>query len=159
MKGGVIASFFYLRVRMKCNKEGECHCTEFNQQYCKWYGKAKRPRTRKPLASSKPKKKAYKSTGERALFIEIWNERKRESFLTGEKLPFTFDFRYFAHVLPKGGYPSYRLNKENIVLLLPSEHHAQHSRGKDELMLEDPRWKKFFDLQDRLREEYNQNHK
>jgi hypothetical protein len=31
----------------------------------------------------------------------------------------------FLHVLPKGSYPSYKLNPDNILLALPEEHEKQ----------------------------------
>lgn len=60
----------------------------------------------------KPKKK----TGELAMFLEIWQERKHECEHCGRPL-LAFKVHYFDHVKPKGTYPELRLVKENIQLL------------------------------------------
>lgn len=68
-----------------------------------------------------------RGSGEAELFREIWNERERVSFLSGDELKYVegseFWWNLFAHVLPKGKFPHFRLNKDNIVLLTPHEHH------------------------------------
>lgn len=137
---------------MECNKDGECHCTNFNRKYCKHYGTPRKKRSGTKYSSITPKKK--EPTGELAKFIEIWTDRTHESWLDGTRIEL-FDVRCFAHVLPKGGYGHYRLNEENIVLLTPEQHNDQHSKGKEQLILEYARWQRFFEYQDTLREEYN----
>ena len=86
--------------------------------YCKYhqYKRTDRKISKKyyPLKSRKP-------TGEKELFEEIAKERLPTSFISGIFLDLN-DVRCYAHVLPKGKYPKYRLNKKNIVLLTPEEH-------------------------------------
>jgi hypothetical protein len=62
------------------------------------------------------------------LFDEIWEERPHYSEVSGRPLlPKGHPQWYwqFAHVLNKGTYTYYRLNKENIMLMLPEEHAKQ----------------------------------
>jgi hypothetical protein len=96
------------------------------------------------------KKKPKKATGEKALFEEIWEERERVDFITGEPI-MEATVQNFAHVLSKGAYPQHRLNKENIVLLTAENHHKQHSLGLTRLVEMDKRWSKFVELQERLK--------
>ena len=63
--------------------------------------------------------KIYKNQLE--LFKEIWAETAHISFLTNRQLKY-FDIKVFAHILPKGRYPKFKLLKENIILLHPEEH-------------------------------------
>lgn len=60
-----------------------------------------------------------KKTGEREMFLEIWQERPHyctnkncNKWLGNE--PRTF---FFSHIKPKSVYPQLRLNKNNIQLL------------------------------------------
>lgn len=62
------------------------------------------------------------------MYWEIWEEREHISELSGEPLlpPSHCQFIWqFLHVLPKGTYPKYKYNKNNIILALPSEHEKQ----------------------------------
>lgn len=96
------------------------------------------------------KSKTNHSTGEVKIFKEIWDEREHISQLSG--LPIVeFNIFCFAHILPKGVYPEMRLNKNNIWLMLPKEHIAQHNG-----MLPDHLKKKFKEKQDELKQKiYN----
>lgn len=74
------------------------------------------------------KKKQRKATGERDMFLEIWNERPHNSQLSGRPLlPIGHRdwIKQFLHVLGKGTYPELRLCKDNILLGLPDEHDNQ----------------------------------
>jgi len=78
-------------------------------------------------------KKSYsrKSTGEKELFMQIWNERDRRcsnchAFLGWE--PKTWNF---AHIKPKSTHPELRLSKENIALLCWDCHYALDFGGKE----------------------------
>lgn len=126
-----------------CKQKKEC-----NKGYC-----------RDCLQSNgdKPKKSSFthkfKKSGQLEMFIEIWNERKHVSWVSGDPIH-EFNVKCFAHVLPKGTYTKWKLNKDNIVLMTEDEHDAQHFQPKEELM-KDPRWVRFFTHQDKLRSEYN----
>ncbi len=108
-----------------------------------------------------------KPTGEKALFEQIWAERRPFSYLTG--LPLTQHYHsakrvnMFAHILAKGKYPRYRLKKENIVLLTPYEHwlfdqgteeqrekYAQKIRSQGH----ECSWDQLFDLKQQMKRKY-----
>ena len=62
------------------------------------------------------------------LFDHLWNTREHISELSGKPLLPKTDYRWiwqFLHCLPKGTYPKYKLNPENIILALPDEHTNQ----------------------------------
>jgi len=65
------------------------------------------------------------------MFNWIWNDRIHKSQLTPDQdlLPeghFKWHWQ-FLHVLPKGSYPKWKLNPENILLATPDEHdHQEH---------------------------------
>jgi len=67
------------------------------------------------------------------LFNYIWETREHISELSGEPLLNKGAFQWhwqFLHILPKGTYPKYRLNPENIVLGTVKEHENQESIPK-----------------------------
>lgn len=79
----------------------------------------------KKKSSIKPK--INKSTGERELFLEIWNERphycenpKCRKWLGNELKVF-----FFSHRKPKSKYPELRLVKSNIDLLCRDCHYRE----------------------------------
>jgi hypothetical protein len=94
-----------------------------------------------------------KATGELKIFVEIWNEREHVSEINGEEIPH-FDIRCFSHILPKSLYPSFRLDKRNIVLKTPDQHlrwgeHKWTLKGLKE-------WEWVFMLERKLKREYNE---
>jgi DNA-directed RNA polymerase subunit RPC12/RpoP len=79
---------------------------------------------------SKPKKNNKKPTGERELFLEIWNERvhyctKCSKWLGEEPLA-----HFFSHIKSKGAHPELRLNKGNIELLCMACHEREEFGSK-----------------------------
>lgn len=69
-----------------------------------------------------------KSTGELKLFKEIWEERKHKSELSGNPLLPYGHFQWhwqFLHILSKGTYPKWKLEKKNIILGTVDEHQNQ----------------------------------
>lgn len=111
----------------------------------------------KPEKVVKEKKKGLsykrKATGEKELFLEIWNERPHYSQISfeplGEPSPINF-----LHVIPKGmnKYPKFKLNKQNIVLGTDEEHYLwDHNRKAIE---NNPEWKWMFELEASLKEQY-----
>lgn len=122
---------------------------------------------RKRLDEGKDKKvyrmPKSKPTGERILFQTIWNTRERVSFLTGQKLdtvPIFLFYNMFAHVLPKGLYPKFRLNENNIILLTPREHHLLDFGTEDQRSSYAEKhncsWDKVYKLRDKLKLRYNE---
>lgn len=93
------------------------------------------------------------ATGELAMFKEIWDERPHFSEVSGSPI-FYFDVRCFSHLLPKGAYPRYRLNKDNIVLKTADEHYDWHNRAESDLRCQAD-WIWVLQKRDDLRIQYN----
>jgi Bacteriophage Lambda NinG protein. len=80
---------------------------------------------------SQIKKKFPKPTGEKSLFLEIWNERPHicvncKTHLGDEPLA-----HYFSHIKPKGLYPELRLDKSNVEILCIPCHTAYGTQSKE----------------------------
>lgn len=76
-------------------------------------------------------KKQFKNQAE--LFRHIWEVRPHFSELSGKPLlrPGHYQWHWqFLHVLPKGIYPKYKLNPDNIILATPEEHDLQETFQK-----------------------------
>jgi len=112
----------------ECSKDG-CNNLVFSHGYCKTHGysrtddKYKRPRMKK----NRYIKVSNKPTGELAMFLEIYEENKDKwvSAISGTPLVHRSGFMFinqFAHLLAKGRFKEYRLNKENIWCITPEEH-------------------------------------
>lgn len=120
-----------------CSKFG-CSNAVFSKGLCSWHAPKKAMARNGRSGSTEPLKRyttlpKRKTTGELAIFYEIWAEREHASYLSGKKLIFFVDpdlheadmetfVKFFAHVLSKKQFGKYRLLKENIVLLTPYEH-------------------------------------
>ena len=86
---------------------------------------------------------------QKELFNHIWNTREHRSELTGKPLYNTNHSQWhwqFLHVLPKGSYPKYKLNPDNIMLALPEEHQNQN------------KYDKFKEKYEELRRQYYKEH-
>ena len=78
---------------------------------------------------------------QKQMFQQIWNDREHVSEVSGRPLLPQGHPQWhwqFAHVLSKGAFPRYKLNPNNIMLMLPEEHERQEQfdafqRKKDEL--------------------------
>lgn len=85
------------------------------------YGQIQKARKKK----SKPGKigkYAKKATGEREMFIEIWQESASKSEIRCESCEIRLPqdepkVGYFSHILPKSIYGRFRLKKENIAIM------------------------------------------
>ena len=105
------------------------------------------------------------------VFMEIWNESDKRSFISGKDLTqyqnTNFFIWCFAHVIPKNGlsnlvFPNktmkdelLRHNKENIVLVDPHEHHlidhgTEDERKEYERVTFNCSFKPFYDLKEEL---------
>ena len=65
---------------------------------------------------------------QKELFEFVWATRDHVSEVSGKPLLPRHDYRWhcqFAHILSKGQYPSFKLNPDNIMLMLPEEHEQQ----------------------------------
>lgn len=64
------------------------------------------------------------------MFNWIWENRPHKSEISGKPLHRKGHLMWhwqFAHILGKQAYPGYKLNPDNIMLMLPEEHHKQES--------------------------------
>ena len=122
---------------MPCRKN-KCDCFAFNEKFCKNY-----------VASIKAEK-----AGQKELFLKLWRERPHVCFVTGDYLGEEAKADFFFHVLPKGGYPKYKVFDLNLVFTRSDYHHDWHSLGRSQLLEKDPRWQKVFDLYEALKMAY-----
>ena len=84
------------------------------------------------------------------MFQAIWEERPHLSEISGRPLHPIGHWQWhwqFAHVLSKGTYGKYRLNPDNIMLMLPEEHESQES------------YEVFQERKIKLKREYNDRYK
>jgi len=84
------------------------------------------------------------------LFNYVWNSRDHLSEVSGKPLLYHGHPQWHwqcCHILAKGPYPKYKLNPENIILMLPIEHDLQ------ETFLE------FQERKQKLKEKYYQESK
>lgn len=98
--------------------------------------------------------KSRSKTGELELFKEIWDEREHQSFLSGK--PVQANIFCFAHVLSKGMYPKFRLNKENIILLTAEEHQLLDHGTEEKRIKYGYDWGKIWKLKEKLRRDYEE---
>lgn len=99
-------------------------------------------------ASSLPRSR--KNTGEKEVFHLIWDSRKHACEVCGVGIK-EAKASNFAHVLPKGAYPEFRLREDNIFLLCSECHNRQHYYGNS--LRTSYKWVKFFRRKDELMEE------
>jgi hypothetical protein len=99
-------------------------CIECKQQrmivvkkgYCKRCNELKKGKT-------KPKIKFKKKTGELNMFKELSEEKQSSVCQCCKTLIPSLSPINFSHVLSKGAYPSYRLDKRNIFVVCATCHH------------------------------------
>lgn len=70
-----------------------------------------------------------KPTGERDLFLGLWNSRERKCVWCGKYL-YEFNVGYFDHIKVKSVYPELRLEPENIRILCLQCHNDRHNKGE-----------------------------
>ena len=82
------------------------------------------------------------------IFIEIWKERPHVSQLSGKPLHPMGHLKWhwqFAHILGKNVAPSWKENKDNILLVLPDEHENQE-QWPEFMELKEAKMKEYFEL-------------
>lgn len=112
-----------------------------------------------PKAYSAPKipkglkKGKREPSGELAMFKEIFLERNGVCEITG--LSIDFHPISFAHILPKSHYERFRLNKKNIIMVIPEIHLLLDGGTKEQLLKKYPKAAKIYDLREELKQQYN----
>lgn len=135
--------------------EKETYLWKSNPAACKtcWQREqAKTPKGNKSPARSSIKPKLRKATGEYALFLKIYSERKGLCEVTGEQIP--FDIGSMAHILSKGAYPSYRLNPNNLIMVKKEIHDLYDNSSKEKLLAKYPKAIIIYERKDKLRYQY-----
>lgn len=92
-----------------------------------------------------------KDNAQLEMFKQIWRDRPHYSEVSGEPL-IGFNLAYFSHILSKGAHPKHKLNPENILLKTVQEHN-EWEFGDRERLRKESKWKKVFELQERLKNE------
>lgn len=95
-------------------------------------------KAKKPLKRTSIKKK-FKSSGELAIFREIWSERPHVCQVTGVFLGDEFNISFFSHVVPKSLSNELRLDKRNIWLELPTIHYEWDHGSRNQPKFEQKR--------------------
>lgn len=98
------------------------------------------------------KQKVRKPTGELKLFLEIYAERKGVCEVTDRQIP--FNVSNFAHILSKGAYGRYRLNKDNIIHVHPDVHNYYDNSSKEELLKHYPKASIIYEKKEILKQKY-----
>lgn len=116
---------------------------------------------RAKVYQGRKKIKPRKATGEMKMFDEIFDERPSYCFITdvflGTKtfLKQTRQFHHlFHHVLRKSAYPSFRLYKNNIIMVTKEVHHKIETKAMSDLLKEDFRYERLKELHEKLKQEY-----
>lgn len=73
------------------------------------------------------RKKRLLLYSEKDLFMTVWNNRLHNCAICSASIREP-QSRCFAHILPKGTYPKYRLYDNNILLVCSIECHAEVDR-------------------------------
>lgn len=115
------------------------------------------PMVRKAI-KKKPIQYRRKRTGEAEVFEEIWNALEEKTcYVCGRRINEPTPSN-FAHILPKAlnKYPLFKLNPDNIKLFCHDSYSSCHHRFDKEprSTLKEPMWKKVFELEEQLKEEY-----
>lgn len=117
-------------------KKGYCQQGNYEQKQAK--------KKKKPIYISVKQK--VKPTGEREIFLEIWNERPHVCENCLEYLGSEAKAHFFAHLLSKKQHPELRLDKDNIVLLC-FDCHYQLDHGTIDKFIELNKNKKFLETE------------
>ena len=115
--------------------------------------------TTKRLNAKKEKKEPIGLNGEMGVFLKIWSSRPHKSEVSGEDLGNILKPIFFSHLLPKGSYPKYRFNPDNIILKTAQEHTDWHSCSRIDLVNKDVRWQKVLDMYEELKDRYAEEFK
>lgn len=127
---------------------------------CNYHNILRKKKNKKRVSVKRTVLKPRRATGERQVFQAMWDKDEiKLSYVTGVPLHDQKDGRayYFSHVLPKGKYPKFRLNPDNIVYMTLSEHglweNWQFKIKADPALMS--KWAHVFELQEKLLKQYH----
>ena len=86
----------------------------------------------KKVSHRKRISRVRKTTGEKDLFLSIWDSRPHVCTNCGKYLGEEPRAHYFSHIKSKGAYPELRLDPNNCQLLCMECHFAFDFQGIDE---------------------------
>lgn len=109
----------------------------------------KRLNEKKEYSPSIGKYQKKAPTGERELFLSLWQQRPHYSFVSNKYLGDEPLAHFFSHILPKSRYNELRLQSDNIVFMTLAEHQLWEFSSHEKLSLL-PEWQKVFDLKEKL---------
>jgi thymidylate synthase ThyX len=139
---------------MKACEHPTCSYPVFSHRFCgahqklrtdEKYLKAQRKAQEKRYSSRKKivRDMSFGFKGEAEMFESIWQDRLHVCEFTGERLDKFYGtdlwFSCFMHILPKGQFPLWRLNPENVRLGAPDFHTILHN-GTMADRLKHPSW-------------------
>lgn len=119
----------------------QCGKNHFIQNRTKWLcpdcvfknnhkGKTREQVYRERRSNTKPK---AKKTGEREMFLEIWQERPHVCVKCGRPLGDIPHAAFFSHKKSKGAYPELRLVKNNVELVCFTCHQKYEFGDREDL--------------------------
>jgi hypothetical protein len=144
---------------MKTCTHNGCNNPVFSKGICKYhYRYTPKEKVKKVLSSI--------CSGQMDLFNKIWGSRPHKSELSRQPLDQFKNTQYFvwlfAHILPKGQFPMFKLEEENILLISPEEHRLIDFGTCDERMEYNEvanykcNWDVFYQRKEYLKVKYNE---
>lgn len=106
-------------------------CVYKNNHNGKSRYEVQREKQRNTPIKKNPIKYRRKKTGEKELFLAIWEERKHICNTCGRYLGEEPLVHYFSHIKSKGSHPELRLDKDNIELLCFDCHFDHEFNSKE----------------------------
>jgi len=145
----------------KCTVAG-CNGRLFARKVCKYHYRQQQKPIRKVSDRERHIPKGpevfTKYNNQNELFRHIWMNRPHVSELSNHDIhdhrKTDFWYNLFAHILPKGDFPLFRLKEENIVLLTPYEHTLLDHGTKAQRDKYSSQWGALKTTAERLHEEY-----
>ena len=131
--------------------------TDLSREFHPYQKTFAQPKAKKPMKKVSEKNKDKKTglkkpTGELAMFKAIFLELKGKCEITGN----TIEFHpiSFAHILSKGAYPSFRLKRSNIIMVMPEIHELYDNASKLHLLSKYPAAEVIYERKEKLIQEY-----
>lgn len=147
-------------VCIKCDKEG---IIAVKKGYCQRCNYEIKQAKKKSEGKSVAKKQVFKATGEKDVFqviLDSFEDNPITCFVCGKRLSLVTHSN-FAHILRKGRYERFRLNPDNIRIMCYNIQgtgcHSIFDNNPRSEIINKPEWQKVFELEERLKQEYNSN--